>query len=239
MNVHVETPRRPTLPNAAGKLVYRALLVFALLVNVALIAYVVTVIVPRIISVELGQGTAVVPVATPSASPSAKPENIMSAIGVTIPDNADCTGCHSAPGATRPRPDMAHPLPGWEDCTSCHSLTGLVKTAPGHTGILKDQCLHCHAIEADQSAAPVPHHAFNGTACTTCHGNQAIPQAQLPTEMASKTNCWVCHGLSKDNMLGFTPAPTTDQAGTTPQASPIGSAAPAGSAAYPLLIGLH
>jgi hypothetical protein len=239
VNAHVETHRSPAAGHLAGRLVYRGLLAFALVVNVALIAYLVAVIVPKVISVELGSGTAVVPAVTPSPSPSATPENVMSAIGVTIPNDADCTGCHSAPGVTKARPDMAHPLVGWEDCTSCHSMTGLVKTAPGHTGILKDQCLHCHAVKADQSAAPVPHHSFNGTACTSCHGNQDIPQAPMPTDMAGKTNCWVCHGLSKDNMLGFTPAPTTGQNGTTASPKPAGSAAPTGSAAFPLLIGLH
>jgi hypothetical protein len=132
---------------------------------------------------------------------------------VVMPPDADCGACHSAPGETKARPVMAHPLDGWQNCTQCHAPSKLVETAPGHNSLHKEDCLVCHTARTDQSPAPKPHHSYSGTACTVCHGNNAIPQAPLPTDMAGRTNCWVCHGLTSGDELwngGASPAlPTT------------------------------
>jgi hypothetical protein len=159
-------------------------------------------------------GVAVLPTPTATATPEAR-----APMAVPIPANADCNGCHGSGGAINVAnvPVMAHPVQGWTDCTACHADDRLVKTAPGHSGIHKDLCLACHRPpEPGASALPRPHHVVPGTACTACHG----AKAPLPTDMAGRQNCWLCHpGKSNEFLFG------SDGAGPTPGPSP-GSTSP-------------
>lgn len=224
MNAQVGTRPVAGIGNAMGKLAYRGLILFAIVANAVLLAYVVTTVVPQVLKLETGnRGAVIVPSPSPSATAAV---SVMAAIGVTsITNDANCGSCHSAPGETNARPVMAHPLKGWTDCTACHLTSTLVKTAPGHAGLHKDECLICHTARQDQTEPPKPHHSFNGANCTSCHGNPEIPQAPLPKDMADKQNCWVCHTLSDKNLMGFVPA-ASGAAGTS-----------GGAGAAPLLIG--
>jgi hypothetical protein len=124
--------------------------------------------------------------------PSASTSLVHPAMAVPIPADADCSACHVSGGLAglRDIPPMAHAVEGWRNCTACHADDRLVQIAPGHTGIGKELCLACHEGAApDASALPRPHHVVSGTACITCHGSSA----PLPTDMAGRTNCWVCH----------------------------------------------
>jgi hypothetical protein len=222
----VPAPRGALVARLVGKYAYRGLILFVLAANILLAAYVVAVILPSVVRIELGPSGWVAPVVTPSPTPTPTPTpGLMAPVGVLMPEDADCSACHSAPGVTKPAPVMAHPLEGWRDCTECHATNKLVATAPGHTSLHKEDCLFCHKPAADQSPAPKPHHTYNGTACTVCHGNAAIPQAPLPTDMAGRTNCWVCHGLTQgDELWTATSAPkpsaTVGPRGTLPPVEP-------------------
>lgn len=213
MNAHLP------LAQTAGRWAYRALIAVTLAANLVIGAYVVVVVLPSIVQLESGSGP-VVPIASPS--PSAEPASVMAGMGVLMPNDAECAGCHTAPGETKPRPVMAHPLDGWQNCTGCHAPAKLVETAPGHSSLHKEDCLVCHTARTDQSPAPKPHHSYAGTACTVCHGNASIPQAPLPTDMAGRTNCWVCHGLTQgDELWNATTAPVGQvPTGQAPTAAP-------------------
>jgi hypothetical protein len=140
---------------------------------------------------------------TPTPSPVA---NAVGPMRIPIPADADCTACHMANGGVMIKdiPVMAHPVEGWTDCTACHADDRLVKTAPGHTGIHKDECLLCHKPPGPgASALPRPHHIVAGTACITCHGSKA----PLPTDMAGRNNCWICHPDASTAGLFASPAP--------------------------------
>jgi hypothetical protein len=128
---------------------------------------------------------------------------------VLMSPDADCGACHldAGGGVTTPViPVMAHPLEGWRDCTACHANDRLVKTAPGHSSLHKADCLVCHKPPAPgTSPAPRPHHIPTDQPCLACHGKTA----PLPTDMAGRSNCWICHsGTEFDDLFG-TPAPTT------------------------------
>ncbi len=133
----------------------------------------------------------------PSASPSpvASPTPAVNAVMDEL--HGDCTACHVNPNGgvgTKPIPALAHPLQGWTDCTGCHNPAGLVQTAPGHTGIHKDQCLICH--KSDTAAAPPRPHAGEDVGnCLDCHGKTA----PLPASMDGRSvaTCWLCHQSSK------------------------------------------
>ena len=91
---------------------------------------------------------------------------------------------------------MGHPLWGWRDCTACHATPSLVKTAPGHSGLHKDQCLICHQTQTDAGVATTPplrpEHMGTDKPCTACHG--VDEHAPLPENMAGRGNtCWICH----------------------------------------------
>jgi hypothetical protein len=146
------------------------------------------------------------------AQASAAPSQAASAFAPMkeeVPANADCSACHLTNGqlALRDIPAMAHPADGWRDCTACHANGSLVKTAPGHDGIHKDQCLGCHKpLAPGASGLPRPHHVVTGATCISCHGTEA----PLPTDMAGRNNCWICHP-GKENLGLFdstVPAPT-------------------------------
>jgi hypothetical protein len=148
---------------------------------------------------------------SPSPPPSPTPTPLTVApMRVPIPASAQCSACHgsSDPVAVLDIPVMAHPVEGWQDCTACHADDRLVKTAPGHSGIHKDLCLACHQQPSpDESASPAlprPHHIVAGTACITCHGSKA----PLPTDMAGRSNCWICHPNQETTSLFGSPAPT-------------------------------
>lgn len=153
----------------------------------ALGAFTVAVIVPDL------RGPEASPSAAPVESPTTPPMRLMR---VPVPADADCRGCHTVVDGTigtQPIPAMAHPVEGWRDCTACHADDRLVETAPGHTGIHRDLCLMCHVpLDPDASALPRAHHVVAGEACITCHGPSATA-APLPTDMAGRQNCWICH----------------------------------------------
>jgi hypothetical protein len=125
-----------------------------------------------------------------------------------MPSDADCGACHldsSGVVGIRPIPVLAHPLEGWRDCTACHADDRLVQTAPGHSSVHKSDCLICHKVpSAEGSAPPRPHHLVTGATCISCHGSKA----PLPTDMAGRTNCWICHPGEEFSDLFGSPAPT-------------------------------
>jgi hypothetical protein len=150
---------------------------------------------------DLAGDTAVAPSPTPRLSPSPSPRSAMalSPVGIEMPAEANCNGCHlTATGGvgTKPIPVMGHPLAGWRDCTACHAQASLVNTAPGHNSLHKDDCLICHKtrVEAGASAVPQlrPEHMGEARPCSSCHG--VDDHAPLPEEMAGRgDNCWICH----------------------------------------------
>ena len=154
-------------------------------------------------------------VTAPSASVTPAESNF-APMRIPIPATADCVGCHKDGSMIAAVPRMAHPVEGWKDCTACHADDRLVKTAPGHTGIHKELCLACHQpVDPGQTALPRPHHVVTDKACISCHGTAA----PLPTDMAGRNNCWVCHQGADTAALfnqttpggpgtGFTPAPS-------------------------------
>jgi len=153
------------------------------------------------------------PTASASASPAPSPTSPMALapIGIPMSPDADCGACHLDPSGlvgTRAIPVLAHPLDGWKDCTACHADDRLVESAPGHSGLHRAQCLVCHQVtSAEGTAPPRPHHVFTDATCVSCHGTQA----PLPTDMAGRTNCWICHtGTEFDDRFGDpaeTPSP--------------------------------
>lgn len=178
---------------------------------------------------DLGR-TAVVTSPSPAApSPTPRSAMALSPVGIEMPADADCAACHETTDGTvgtKDIPELAHPLWGWRDCTACHAPGRLVATAPGHSGLHKDECLVCHKVPetAMASAAPRPHHVYEGKTCLDCHGKQA----PLPTDMAGRTNCWVCHsGADTSDLFG---ADGSGGPSRSPAASPAASpsAAPGG-----------
>jgi hypothetical protein len=154
-----------------------------------------------------------------SPTPTATPEptattEALAPMGIAIPADSDCAGCHQAGGIIEIKnvPAMAHPLQGWSDCTACHADDRLVKTAPGHSGIHRELCLACHQEPGPgASALPRPHHVVEGKACLACHGSNA----PLPSDMAGRTTCWLCHPGRDNASLFADPGP-----GASTSASP-------------------
>jgi hypothetical protein len=167
---------------------------------------------------RLGLGSPAGDVQPGASSPPVVPGSLAPIMVVMSPD-ADCGACHlDAVGGVRTPviPVMAHPLEGWRDCTACHANDRLVKTAPGHSSLHKADCLVCHqAPVAGASPAPRPHHIPTDQPCIACHGKTA----PLPTDMAGRNNCWVCHSGTEFQDLFGSPAPS--------------SAPPSGSGAAP------
>jgi len=146
------------------------------------------------------------PSPSPAATPTATSPMALAPIGIAIPADADCSACHletSGVVGTRPIPVLAHPLEGWTDCTACHADDRLVQTAPGHSGLHKADCLTCHKVADPEATAPArPHHLVTGQTCVSCHG----VDAPLPTDMAGRTNCWLCHpGTEFDTLFEGSP----------------------------------
>ncbi|MCI0585180.1 MAG: cytochrome c family protein [Chloroflexi bacterium] len=165
-----------------------------LLLSIALVGtFVVVTVLPELVRMTANPA---VPAASPTAKPS--PSSVMSPIGIGMPVDADCGACHlDATGVvgTKDIPTLAHPLEGWKDCTACHADDRLVQSAPGHSSLHKADCLTCHRVaDAEGTAPPRPHHLVTGQSCVTCHGNQpSASGAPLPTDMAGRNNCWICH----------------------------------------------
>jgi hypothetical protein len=154
------------------------------------------------------------PTLAPSVEASTTPLSPMadSPVGIQMAANADCAACHVTKNGTvgtKDIPEMAHPLWGWRDCTACHSTGSLVSTAPGHSGLHKDDCLVCHKVPSAESAtthAPLrPEHMGNTQPCTTCHG--VDEHAPLPDAMKGRgDNCWICHNGSEFTYLFESPS---------------------------------
>jgi hypothetical protein len=181
---------------------------------------------------DLAGKASVAPTAQPTPQPNASPRSAMglSPVGIEMPADADCNGCHlttTGTVGTKPIPVMGHPLAGWRNCTACHAEERLVKTAPGHTSLHKDDCLICHRTraEAGASAAPVPRpeHMGGTRACTSCHG--VDDHAPLPASMQGRgDNCWICHnGPEFRYLFEGSPSPAPG-ASASPGASPSGDA---------------
>lgn len=158
--------------------------------------------------------------AAPSATsePSARSAMGLSPIGVEMPPGSDCGACHvTAAGSvgTKPIPAMAHPLQGWQDCTACHAPARLVTTAPGHSGLHRDDCLVCHQPpDAAAAASPPPlrpEHMGTDKPCTACHG--VDQHAPLPEDMKGRDNCWICHNGPEFRYLFESPSPSPGSAG--------------------------
>ncbi len=136
----------------------------------------------------------------PSEAPSPSPGSAMglAPIGIAMAPDSDCAACHMTTTGvvgTKPIPKLAHPLWGWRECTACHANDSLVKTAPGHSGLHKEDCLVCHQASSQSgpiSPAPLrPEHMGGEQACTSCHGEDE--HAPLPETMKGRHNCWICH----------------------------------------------
>ena len=180
-----------------------------LLLSIALVGtFVVVTALPELVRLAAGPG---VPVASPAASPS--PPSAMSPIGIGMPTDADCGACHldsTGVVTTMSIPLLAHPLEGWTDCTACHADDRLVESAPGHSSLHRADCLICHSVpSAEGTAPPRPHHLVTGKSCVTCHGSDATgSQAPLPTDMAGRNNCWLCHSGTEFDELFNEPVQT-------------------------------
>lgn len=157
--------------------------------------FVLVTVVPELARVVGGLPATPIVSPAPSPTPAATSPMALAPNGIAMSPGADCGACHLDSNGivtTRPIPQLAHPLEGWKDCTACHADDRLVLTAPGHSGIHKSDCLACHQVPSAQGTAPPrPHHVPTDATCVSCHGTQA--KAPLPTDMAGRTSCWICH----------------------------------------------
>jgi hypothetical protein len=178
--------------------------------------------------------------ASASPQPSAQSAMARSPIGIAMPADTDCNACHLTTNGvvgTKTIPAMAHPLWGWQNCTACHTTGSLVASAPGHTGLHKDDCLVCHRPpDATTSASPPPfrpEHMGGDQACTACHG--VDQHAPMPETMKGRgDNCWICHNGPEFKYLFDSPAPS-GSGGPGTSAAPEGSIVPGpSSVAYQL-----
>lgn len=192
-------------------------------------AFLLIVAVPDLSRAATGEATP-----TPGAVASPSPTSPMadSPIGIEMGPNTDCAACHLTTDGTvgtRDIPVMAHPLWGWQDCTACHATGSLVATAPGHSGLHKDQCLVCHRPPDAATASPAPlrpEHMGLTQPCTSCHGLDQ--HAPLPASMQGRDNCWICHnGPEFSYLWDESPSPTIPPASSAPSGLSGGLGAPA------------
>jgi hypothetical protein len=215
---------------------YRTAIVVLLVAIVALSGFLLAVALPDVSGSVTGRSE---PTPIPSLAPSTTPLSPManSPIGIQMSSTADCAACHVTKNGTvgtKDIPVMAHPLWGWRDCTACHSTGSLVATAPGHSGLHKDDCLVCHKVptaSAVTSNPPLrPEHMGNTQPCTTCHG--VDDHAPLPDSMKGRgDNCWICHNGPEFTYLFESPsaAPGASQEATPSPAASQGTSASKGS----------
>lgn len=166
------------------------------------------------------------PTPAPSVTPAPTPGGAMalSPIGIEMPKDANCEGCHltsSGTVGTRKIPELGHPLWGFRDCTACHAVDSLVAPAPGHSSLHTQDCLVCHRVNdklaGGTSGAPMrPEHMGGDKPCTSCHG--VDEHAPLPDAMANRESCWVCHNGQEFTYLfeSASPAPTDSPAPSIP-----------------------
>jgi hypothetical protein len=133
---------------------------------------------------------------TPVAQAEALPSARIEMGGASIPESAECSGCHMTTAGTigvRTTPKMGHVLEGWSECANCHAPDRLVDTAPGHSGIHATQCTVCHEPGDPLTPLSRPHRDNQNEACLNCHGKTA----PLPSDMAHRNEsvCWLCHRL--------------------------------------------
>ena len=126
--------------------------------------------------------------------PTPTPSSGTMAMGLAhIPTNNDCVLCHEGGGSAGVKvvPAILHPIEGWRRCTVCHTDTTLGRKAPGHEGIVEEECLNCHKTGQAGPAITQPHAALHDQACLDCHGSVA----HLPSSMASsdESDCILCH----------------------------------------------
>jgi hypothetical protein len=204
----------------ASRYAYRAAVV-TLSIAICLVGgFLLMVAMPDLTGIRAEQPSASPAAATPSPSAG----TTMAMGRVTIPATADCSACHLTAGGAiglKPIPVMAHPVQGFTDCTACHNPDGLVKTAPGHSGIHKDDCLVCHkpptGTAGTASVGPMrPEHMGMTQPCTACHG--VDQHAPMPADMVGRgDNCWICHNGPEFTYLFATPVPSVS---AEPTASP-------------------
>ena len=146
---------------------------------------------------------------SPVASDAAAGRGGLTPIMVAMGPDADCSACHLSPDggvAVLKIPVMAHPLEGWRDCTACHADDRLVQTAPGHSSLHRSDCLVCHEAPVLSASAPARLHPLTqGQACVTCHDSHEAP---LPSGMAGRDNCWICHNGAEFQGLFSSPQPS-------------------------------
>lgn len=204
----------PTLARYAFRIVAALLTVGILVIG----TFLVLVAVP-----DLTGNTALKPTPTPTVKPSPSFKSAMSPVGIEMPADADCKGCHTTSTGTvgtKQPPVMGHPLAGWRDCTACHSVGSLVKTAPGHSSLHKDDCLICHQTRAEAGASDAPRarpeHMGAAKPCSACHG--VDDHAPLPESMKGRgDNCWICHnGPEYTYLFEDAPSPSPTPVGMTP-----------------------
>lgn len=160
-------------------------------------------------------------------SPDATPTPDWMAMGnAHIPTNNDCVLCHESGGSAGLKvvPAVLHPVEGWRRCLTCHGDEDLGRTAPGHIGIVEEECLNCHSTGQAGPAITQPHAALQDQRCLACHGGVA----HLPSSMASsnEADCVLCHKPTTlppptyphvpDPRLGCRACHQSDQAGALP-----------------------
>ena len=191
---------------------YQAVIAGLLIAIVALGAFLLMVALPDV-SQSVGERSEPTPAPSAQPLPSSLSPMANSPIGIQMSANADCAACHVTKDGTvgtKDIPEMAHPLWGWRDCTACHSTGSLIATAPGHSGLHKDDCLVCHKVPSSSSVTsnpPLrPEHMGNTQPCTTCHG--VDDHAPLPDSMKGRgDNCWICHNGPEFTYLFDSPIP--------------------------------
>lgn len=202
------------------------LAIASLLAGIVLVAsFLLVVAVPDLARTAAAPTPSALPGATASPSPTPRSAMALSPIGIEMPADSDCAACHvttTGTLGTRPIPPLAHPLWGWRDCTACHAPDRLVRTAPGHSGLHKDDCLVCHQVPdtATPSQAPLRReHMGNTQPCTSCHGQDK--HAPLPEAMQGRDNCWICHNGPEFTYLFESPSAPPPAAPTaTPSTAP-------------------
>jgi nitrate/TMAO reductase-like tetraheme cytochrome c subunit len=107
--------------------------------------------------------------------------------------NTTCTSCHT-PASIKPASQTGQvihaSLPGDMACASCHRK--LVHSRPGSISSADEQKLIKHATDDFVHARHLANlHAQKGLTCSSCHGNDLLPDANATGPNAA---CATCHG---------------------------------------------